>query len=418
MPAQRSHNTRSRMVELSVDATSPPTLAVIAPTPRVFTFPLTHNLDDDTRQSLSPVSSHSPSPFSRPRKLSPSPDADRRPQKGDKDYVKRPPNAFFLFRQQCCEDRQSNDSKKARQAELSKTISQQWKSLDFAARKRWEDLALQKKREHEKMYPDYVYRPQRARDDNGKLIRRSKSSPTPETDATKNVNVVIPKRRATSAPGPPLPYHMIQVPNVYVAEPPPNAFNSAPASPSLLPMLRRSSDPGHGDFDNFDYVAPNNSGFAFGVQPSEFLTGLVDIPSEQSWSPGSSSALLPGFELASPGSSVGSCSPGPFSPDLDPLTPISGSFFNNTPTPSVLIDSFSQLWGASGLESHVYPGDLFKQSFAKFDEFPPYTQWSGESVLPSSWPDNTQLTLNADDFDLDSIPPLEFGGSDDSMDQN
>ncbi|KAJ7589629.1 hypothetical protein C8J56DRAFT_711325, partial [Mycena floridula] len=71
----------------------------------------------------------------------------------------RPPNAFFLFRQKCCEDCQSNDSKKARQAELSKTISRQRKSLDFAAREQWEDLALQKKREHERMYPDYVYRP-------------------------------------------------------------------------------------------------------------------------------------------------------------------------------------------------------------------------------------------------------------------
>ncbi|KAF9052016.1 hypothetical protein BJ165DRAFT_1331675, partial [Panaeolus papilionaceus] len=32
---------------------------------------------------------------------------ERRPKKGDEDYIKRPENAFILFRRKCCEDRQA-----------------------------------------------------------------------------------------------------------------------------------------------------------------------------------------------------------------------------------------------------------------------------------------------------------------------
>ncbi|KAF9052301.1 hypothetical protein BDZ89DRAFT_936843, partial [Hymenopellis radicata] len=63
-------------------------------------------------------------------------DIDPRPKKGDEGYVKRPENAFILFRRKCCEDRQAaqeeaavhGPTKKQRQADLSKTISQQWKA--------------------------------------------------------------------------------------------------------------------------------------------------------------------------------------------------------------------------------------------------------------------------------------------------
>ncbi|EPQ50886.1 hypothetical protein GLOTRDRAFT_8101, partial [Gloeophyllum trabeum ATCC 11539] len=47
---------------------------------------------------------------------------------------------------------------------LSKLISHQWKSLSPEERLYWEDLAKQRKKEHEQMYPDYVYRPQRTKD--------------------------------------------------------------------------------------------------------------------------------------------------------------------------------------------------------------------------------------------------------------
>jgi hypothetical protein len=43
---------------------------------------------------------------------------------------------------------------------LSKTISQEWKALTPKERDHWDELANEKKREHETLYPNYVYRPQ------------------------------------------------------------------------------------------------------------------------------------------------------------------------------------------------------------------------------------------------------------------
>ncbi|THV03647.1 hypothetical protein K435DRAFT_580310, partial [Dendrothele bispora CBS 962.96] len=52
--------------------------------------------------------------------------------------------------------------------DLSKTISQQWKSLSTEERQYWEHMAKEKKKEHEALYPNYVYRPQRVKDKDGK----------------------------------------------------------------------------------------------------------------------------------------------------------------------------------------------------------------------------------------------------------
>lgn len=104
---------------------------------------------------------------------------ERRPKRGDEDYIKRPENAFILFRRDCCLRKNQVEAEAAaaaadgnaaltaerrqRQADLSKTISQQWRALAPAERKYWDDLAKQKKREHEEMYPWYVYQPSRSK---------------------------------------------------------------------------------------------------------------------------------------------------------------------------------------------------------------------------------------------------------------
>ncbi|KAJ7825251.1 hypothetical protein B0H13DRAFT_1451600, partial [Mycena leptocephala] len=49
--------------------------------------------------------------------------------------------------------------KKLNQADLSKSISLQWRNLCSEERAYWEALAKEKKREHETLYPNYVYRP-------------------------------------------------------------------------------------------------------------------------------------------------------------------------------------------------------------------------------------------------------------------
>ncbi|KAJ7256998.1 hypothetical protein C8J57DRAFT_1074615 [Mycena rebaudengoi] len=112
----------------------------------------------------------------------------------DDRYIKRPENAFILFRRRFCELLRTSSSAQAstsappslagapspkvepdaaspalsdappkiRRAELSRTIAAQWKSLSPAERKEWEDLAKERKREHECMHPGYVYRVQRS----------------------------------------------------------------------------------------------------------------------------------------------------------------------------------------------------------------------------------------------------------------
>ena len=85
-------------------------------------------------------------------------------RKGDRDYIKRPENAFMLFRRQKCKEHRvaqgyADPKKKFRQADLSKLISQQWKTLLPEEKQCWIALAQTKKAWHERTYPDYVYRP-------------------------------------------------------------------------------------------------------------------------------------------------------------------------------------------------------------------------------------------------------------------
>ena len=279
---------------MTTDAPQPPALNIVSPTPRAFTFPISHNLSDSPFASpsnspfepdLYPLSLQSPStpppplphrtdspPFTpdhkrRKSSCSSTDLLERRPKKGDDDYVKRPENAFILFRRKCCEDRQQAEdvaaaapdgpTKKQRQADLSKTISQQWKSLSPEERQFWEQMAKDKKKEHEQLYPNYVYRPQRAKDKDGKT--KNKKSTKKIDEDSGSLSFVVPVHRphhgrSASAPTPP-PYQSIQIPNVYHMTP------SCPTSPSLLPMIsRRSAHPGHPEevMSSFDYL-PNNS---------------------------------------------------------------------------------------------------------------------------------------------------------------
>jgi hypothetical protein len=137
---------------------------------------------------------------------------ERRPKKGDDDYVKRPENAFILFRRKCVEDHvQAQEAeaaavlsatedgrprmKKARQADLSKMISQQWRSLSGDARTYWENLAKEKKRQHELLHPDYVYRPQRTKRAGGRPSKKGKAVAESEfehPDAADSVSFVLP----------------------------------------------------------------------------------------------------------------------------------------------------------------------------------------------------------------------------------
>ncbi|KAG6844502.1 hypothetical protein H0H87_006388 [Tephrocybe sp. NHM501043] len=437
-------------LEVSTDAPQAPTFAIISPTPRAFTFPSTHNLIDSPYSSPShspfepdlrslALSSNTPPPFLRTltpdssfTSVSPSPSShkrrksscssdivERRPKKGDEDYIKRPENAFILFRRKCCEDRQAaqedatadGPAKKQRQADLSKTISQQWKSLSTEERQYWEQLAKEKKKEHEALYPNYVYRPQRAKDKDGRSKSRKpkgrRGSEFEETDSdglSFVVPVVAPHHRhhgrSASAPTPP-PYQSIQVPNVYQMTP------SCPTSPSLLPMIsRRSSHPDHNDGMSFDFQPSNNYGqpSAFGrleasLQSSEFLQSMFSMAgletTRESLHPldVSPAMLLPAHQIVSPASSVGTSSSGPSSPYDGPYTPHTG----------VLPHGFSQ----SGDESYPEPSQDEIDLQMEMQLQQEYAQFSWQTA--DAWQGHSELLGN--DFDLNAIPPIELGRS-------
>lgn len=378
-----------------------------------------------TPDSAYSVSTTSSSPSHKRRKSSSaSVDVERRPKKGDEDYIKRPENAFILFRRKCCEERQQAQeegaadptTKKQRQADLSKAISQQWKALPAEERKYWEELAKEKKKEHEQLYPNYVYRPQRVRDKDGKA-RNKKHKPRKgeaEEEANKSVSFIIPPAaprihgRSASAPTPPpMSYQTIQVPNLYPTTP------SCPTSPSLLPMISRRYTINPEDvMNNFDYrpgqhlLPPPMDEFGQqGLQSADLMHSMYDMPSQQAQPgnaqsrlqpltmPHESAMLLPAHNIISPASSIASGSSGPSSPASGPFTP------------TMLHSAFSQIgqqcMPTDGYSPELHPDQDFTrmdmQSEVDYSSYP----WDNNSI----WHDQSAMLTNGD-FEINSIPPI------------
>ncbi|KAF7300747.1 HMG box domain-containing protein [Mycena kentingensis (nom. inval.)] len=329
-------------------------------------------------RTLTPVytpTSSTPSPF--PSGPSPSPGrrrnasadpAERRPKRGDADYVKRPENAFILFRRQACADRASalSDSSpspapsdpnapapitltglpaKARQADLSKAISAQWRALPAEERAKWEARAAEKKREHEEKHPGYVYRPRK------KPPKGQESMPIPAPTLpvpaaphpmglglAPSLEFVLPAprlpvasgSRSSSVPPATYPYQHVQVPDVYASQSPYGASASTDgAEYSLLPLIMSSAASKSQESTNlggFDYLpASGNDGgnlgaFEANLMASDFLRSMFANPLPPSL-PAPTTFALDGHDL-SPASSPEPelATPGP-APGLSPGQP-------------------------------------------------------------------------------------------------
>ncbi|KAF7318486.1 HMG box domain-containing protein [Mycena chlorophos] len=333
--------------------------------------------------ALAPAAQIVPPPTRR-KSSSTAPTGERRPKKGDDDYVKRPENAFILFRRQACAERDAASApasladgptssptslpagKKARQADLSKAISAQWRALPAEERAKWEALAKEKKREHAERYPGYVYRPQRkgsmakeetvfiTGDSKGK--RRKGSAPTLPTPVpvleqpvphagAAPVEFVLPAPRPrsqshnpTTTSRTPVPaYQAIQIPNVYAsASSSSNAAASSSlfipsASPnemSLLPMIAQSAQQRMDG--GFDYLPSFGSAAEFeaSLQSSDFLRAMFP--------PNHVAHGLPPLTLSTSSSSdsPASSTPGsPYTPAASVVSPYT------TPTPGALLDA-------------------------------------------------------------------------------
>lgn len=462
MPAFRTHDTPSQSLEVITDALQTPTLAIISPTPRAFTFPIDQSktcpysspvnspFEPDLRKltltpshptlvrTLTPVSPSSstsagstsvfsstssftslsspasPSSHKR-RKSSVCSDIERRPRKGDEDYIKRPENAFILFRRKCCEERQQAQeeavsaayadapTKKQRQADLSKTISQQWKALSAEERLYWEEQAKEKKKEHEQMYPNYVYRPQRSKDKKGKKSKRGEFEH--ETDGESSISFVLPLSpptvmkhgRSASAPTPPPARQTIQVPTVYMP--------SCPTSPSLLPMIsRRASHPDHGmnsSASQFDFLPQQQfshpNAYVSGLDVNGFYHGMFENPSAPHPLSISTdmSMLHASQQMISPVSSIASASSGPHT---GPYTPVDcmASAFSYHEAPRDLASCMNE----AEIDSPMSGSPLENMQFG----YPESYSWEGQGA----WGSHGDL-LAGDEFDLSAIPPIQLG---------
>lgn len=154
--------------------------------------------------------------------------------------------------------------KKPRQADLSRTISQRWKALSPEERTHWEDLAKEKKRQHEMLHPNYVYRPRRSGAKNRSSATtstgwatqpRKHSVPPPPQQIEFVLPTPRPHARSASVP----PYQAVQVPNVYAQSPSGSSSDAGGDDPAGLMALILQQ---HGMQNNagglgFDYVPTN-----------------------------------------------------------------------------------------------------------------------------------------------------------------
>ncbi|GAA5836374.1 hypothetical protein JCM9279_000368 [Rhodotorula babjevae] len=82
------------------------------------------------------------------------------PTRTRSDRPPRPMNAWLLFRTaQLRQMQEDNPGLRKSQGELSKLISEMWKSVSPEVKQGYEDLARQRKVEHQRIYPDYRYAP-------------------------------------------------------------------------------------------------------------------------------------------------------------------------------------------------------------------------------------------------------------------
>ncbi|KAJ7073393.1 hypothetical protein B0H15DRAFT_869174 [Mycena belliarum] len=485
MPALRTRATHPPARPLNLS--TPPLLTVVAPTPRVstFSFPTKHNLAD------SPFSSPSSSPFEpdlrdvaedaeaaeRLASSAASPQAPHhdalpppptkpaprrasstepcRPKRGDPNYVKRPENAFMLFRRECAAELRmsacpritassssapvpdstpKNDNgpspqapsakgkSKMRQADLSKMISARWKALSPAERARWQDLAAERKHEHGLLHPEYVFRPARP------LHRRtSRKSSTPVPQA---LEFIVPAssegRRSASTPAHPHPYQLVQVPRVDFSlsnssssfsaslEPSPDFFSFSDPftdftalSPSLDPnssLLSLLSMHGMGgDFDYIPRVASTGAG------APQLAEGIQEDASAKACS--LRGALLP-ETIASPASSADGSS------QSSPYTPASALhsflFYPPVHTSHPYPSSFRSVSAASAkldIPSTTFdPRATFSHPFG--DAEASYAPWAPQWAAASPW-SSTSFPLHPGDlqldFDIGHVPASEAG---------
>ncbi|CAG8467199.1 22437_t:CDS:2 [Gigaspora margarita] len=119
--------------------------------------------------------------------------------------IPRPPNAFILYRREK-QPAIIAANRHLSNAEVSRRISEMWRSEPEETRREWERYADRKKLEHMQTYPNYVYRPNKNKSKIDKRRQQRKQSSSRDTTDNRNYSISTgantgPQRRKSTRNG-------------------------------------------------------------------------------------------------------------------------------------------------------------------------------------------------------------------------
>jgi hypothetical protein len=217
---------------------------------------------------------------------------ERRPKRGDDNYVPRPPNAFILFRSDYCSRWKG---KKHPRYNLNTMAARQWNTLSSKERAIWEARAKEKEEEHKMLYPDYKYRPQAANAKNALKDTSTAASSVSTTTRGRNHSALP---RPGGRPGAPiLPLYRYKEASLHLF--PPLELHSrnvvlAQAQSPMWPSLAGTDD----------IRSPVSSTASYYMHPSGDIFLSSSIPTS-ALQPSVSSSPNPGSFVVAPTSAYG-----------------------------------------------------------------------------------------------------------------
>ncbi|KAJ7124813.1 hypothetical protein C8R43DRAFT_958595 [Mycena crocata] len=157
-------------------------------------------------------------------------------------HIPRPPNPFICFRSDYCDWNRQQVGGVRDHRLVSQLAGKAWRALDSASRRRYEEIAQEKKKQHADMYPGYAYSPSSRAGGKG---RKRKS----DDDCDYEERAPLSKRRKSRDSGQSLTLAVKEDCNVPANIPNLIAFTS-PTTPSPSPEPERLQTP---------ELSPNNS---------------------------------------------------------------------------------------------------------------------------------------------------------------
>lgn len=131
----------------------------------------------------------------------------------------RPLNAWIIYRREkfaslTADKKIGGDGKPKPQAEISKIISEEWRNENADVRQHFEHLANLAKAEHQKIYPEYQFRPQK-RVDKEREKEEKRQEKERDKEAAKRAKQVQQQMRSGQAPVP--PHMLLAVPGMPIS---------------------------------------------------------------------------------------------------------------------------------------------------------------------------------------------------------